>query len=863
MTFVLRMAVREMRASWRRLLFFFVCVAVGVGAIVAIRSVVQSVREGLQREVRTLMAADAIVQTNRPWDPGVRSAIEARLARAAVLARAEVIETSTMARPADPGNTRVRMVELLGVDEAFPLHGRVTLADGRAYAHALLRGQGALVRPELLTQLDLRVGDQLRLGELAFTIRGVVDNEPGRRVGAFSFGSRVLVDRADLLRAGLLVFGSRARYAVMLRVAEADLEPLVRDLRQSFRQRFVSVRWYRGAEDEIGEDLQRAEDYLSLVGFVMLVLGGVGVWSVTRVFVRQKLRHVAVLKCLGASWPRVFGVYVIQVLVLGLAGSLLGVALAWVGVWAIPARLLAGLPGVALALTPSAVAQGLGVGLLVSFLFSAVPLLDVRSVKPLLLLRDSAGIERPGAAGPATGTWRWAALRARGARVDWTRAAVTMAVGLGLVGLASWQASSLRVGAIVSGGFVTLAVVLHLAGLALVKAVQPLRSVRWFPLRHAVLSLGRPGNQTRVILLAVGLGAFFIIGVQALQQNLVRELSLNLASDGPDMFLIDIQPDQAAGVRRLVTDAGLGAGLRLLPVLRARVTGVRGQRVSLEGVEDVRRQGSLAREYVVTYRDGLEANEQLLEGEFWPAARSPGAEVSIEEGIRDRFGIRVGDRVRFDILGRVLEARVGSVRRVEWRDTRAGGFMFVFRPGSLERAPSTAIALFRGPADAMARARLQRDVVDAFPNVSAIDVRDVARTVESVLGNLTLAISVVGAVAVLSGLLILVGAVAMTKFQRLHEAAVLKTLGASSRTVAATLAVEYGALGTLAGVVAALGATALTWVVSRQVLDIRWSPPVGIGIIGLVVTGVVACVVGVAASLDVLRRKPLATLRAE
>ena len=863
MGFVLRMAVREFRASWRRLLFFFVCVAVGVGAIVALRSVIQNVRAALVREARTLTASDVLVSTNRPWDEETRGVLERRLGAARVLARTESIETASMARPTDPAKSRVRMVELQGVQAGYPLYGEVRLHDGRTYSYDLLAGGGALVRPELLTQLDVRVGDTLRIGDVDFTIRGVVLTEPGRRLGAFSLGPRVLVAHEDLLRSGLLQFGSRARYRLMLRVAEEGIDPLVRDLRADFKQRFVTVSSYRTAEDQIGDDLRRAEDYLSLVGFVMAVLGGIGVWSVTRVFVRQKMHAIAVLKCLGASTRQVIAVNLVQVALLALAGVALGVALAAAALAAIPSSVFADFPGgVRPHLSLSAVAQGTSVGLLVSLLFALVPLLEVRRVRPLLLLRDEAVYARTQAV-PGAGRRGLARWRDGLASFDRTKAGVLALVLFGLVLLASWQAASLPVGVAVTAGFLAVALALHAAGSVLVWLVRPLRAVRPFAVRHAVISVGRPGNQTRVILLAVGLGAFFIIGIRSLQANLLREFSLDVRAGGGDLFLIDIQPGQRDAVAGFLRQALPAAEPRLVPVLRARITGVRGGSINLDGVEDVRGRGSLAREYVITYRGTLEANETIVGGAFWPPGPASAPEVSIEEGIHERFAIGVGDAVRFDILGRSLEARVTSIRRVEWSDTRAGGFMFVFRPGSLERAPQTYLGILQGPPDPAARAALQRDLVARFANVSVIDVFEVAKTVERVLANVTLGVTVVGAVALLSGLLIVVGAVAMTKFERLHDAAVFKTLGATSRTMAAMLCVEYGALGLLAGLVGASGSAVLSWAVARYVLDIRWWPSPGTAAVGVAATAVVVAVVGVAASLDVLRRKPLSILRAE
>jgi putative ABC transport system permease protein len=862
MSFVLRMAARELRSSWRRLLFFFICVAVGVGAIVALRSIVQSVRAGLTREARALLTADVVVQTNRGWDPATRGKLEGLLADPRVLERTEALETATMVRP-DSSAAVARMVELRAVQARFPLYGRIVLQDGVTYSHDLLKDRGVLVRPDLLTQFNQKVGDRIMIGGKPFTIRGVISKEPGRRAGAFSLGSRVMVDYDDLKATGLLSFGSRANEQVLLRVEDARSEALAREFRQSLRDHFVNVRSYRATEDQIGEELERAENYLSLVGFIIVVLGGIGVWSVTRVFVRQKIRSVAILKCLGASVRQVLATYVLQVVLLGLTGSLLGVVLAAVALSSIPASLTASLGDVAYGLTASAVIQGVAVGLLVSLLFALVPLLEVRRVKPLLLIRGLDSI--PGAVSGTPGPLAGSMVR-RLKAIDWTQVGATLAVSAALVAVAAWQAASLRAGAIVSVGFGAVALVLHLAGAGLVRAVRPLALAPWFPLRHAVIGLRRPGNQTRVILLAVGLGSFFVLGVRALQSSLIANFSLQAQKGGPDMFLIDIQQDQVGPMR---TFLGERAGNPvLIPVLRARVTGVRGSDLNLDSYQDVRGRGSLAREYVITYRDHLESNERVTSGKFWsgegplPADASV-LEVSVERSIHERFKINVGDQMRFDVLGRVIQARVTSVRDVKWEDSRNGGFMFVFRPGPLDKAPHAYIGILRAPEETTARARFQRDLVSRFPNVSAIDVREIMATIQSVLDNVTLAISIVGGIALTSGVLILIGAVAMTKFQRVYEAAILRTLGASTRLLGTTLALEYSTLGLLAGLIGALGAMALSWAACRWVFHIEWQPATLVLSVGALLTTLLVGAIGVLASADVLRKKPLATLRAE
>jgi putative ABC transport system permease protein len=556
---------------------------------------------------------------------------------------------------------------------------------------------------------------------------------------------------------------------------------------------------------------------------------------------------------------------VLQVALLAIAGSLIGVVLAAAAIRAIPAALVQSFGGLPYGLTGSAVLQGLTVGLLVSVLFALVPLLDVRRIKPLLLIRgDSAAVSARARVSGERGFAAW--LR----NVDWLQAGIATAVAAALMAVASWQAGSWRAGAAVSIGFAAVSAVLYLAAFVLIRLVMPLASAPWFPLRHAVISLRRPGNQTRVILLAVGLGSFFVLGVRALQSNLISEFDVGVSRGGADMFLVDIQRDQVEGVQALLRerqDAGATAA-RLVPVLRARVTAVRGRDVNLENFGDVRGRGSLAREYVITYRDTLADNEELIAGTFWTGAAplppdTAISEVSIEESIHERFRIQLGDEMRFDVLGRSMTAKVTSIRRVEWGDARSGGFMFVFRPGPLSQAPHTYIGFIKGPDDGAARARLQYDLVARYPNITAIDGREILGRIQTVIDNAVLGISVVGGIALLSGVLILIGAVAMTKFQRVYEAAILRTLGAGTRLLTATLAIEYCALGLLAGTIGAAGALGLSWGVTRYVFDMTWRPAPGLLAIGALLTALLVCSIGVLASADVLRKKPLATLRAE
>ncbi|HZT59401.1 MAG TPA: FtsX-like permease family protein [Pyrinomonadaceae bacterium] len=842
MSFIFNLALRELRSSWRRLLFFFVCVGVGVGSIVALRSMIQNLNRAVAGEARALMTADAQVETTREWTQDALAKINGVARPPLVEARTETIEAPTMLRPADAAREGALMVEVKGIERGFPLYGDFRLEDGRPFDFSLVEQGGAVVAPQLLERLSLRVGDRVRIGEREFEIRGVTREEPGS-AGGFRLGPRVFVSKGDLESAGLTGFGSRARRKILFKAADGRMDELVRGLRAQLGNNVFNVRSYKDSQENLGEQFTRAENYLSLTGLVILVLGGIGISSVTRVFVEQKKKTIAVLKCVGATGRRLTLAYLEQTLALGAAGSVLGVALAKLALVFVRARFAESLPPkLSYALQPGAVLQGLVLGLLISLLFSALPLLRIRQIRPNMLLR---GIE---ADAPRRG-------------LDVLRWAVALVVLAGLVFLTSWQAGSLRVGTFFLAGLGATALVLYAAAWLLVFAVRRARGLGTFAVRQAINSLHRPGNQTRVIVLAVGLGAFLVMSVQSLQSNLLDEFDVARRGNLPNMYLIDVQKDQVEGVRELVEQA-TGAKAELIPTVRARIVRVNDKEIDLDAAGVRAERGRLGREYVVTYRPNLEYNEKIVAGKFWDATPSSEPEVSIEEDLRGAGGIDLGGTITFDIQGRKLTARVTSVRQVDWRNSRTG-FLILFRPGALENAPQTFVGAIDGPTQEPERSRFERVIVDRFPNVSVIDVADIVRSVSRILSNITLAVTFIGGFVLLSGVLILVGSIAMTKFQRVYEAAVLKTLGARRRVLLTMMLAEYGLLGLVAGLVGALAANAVAYVIARYVFEIEWSFGLAVNLAGVAATVLLVGAVGVLSSLDVLTRKPLAILRAQ
>jgi putative ABC transport system permease protein len=839
MAFILNLTIREIRSSWKRLLFFFLCIAIGVGSVVALRSLIQNLSLAVGGDARALLTADIELSSTNDFSPAELEKIDAAIKNSKLVqGRDEAITGASMAKPVDPENQRLRMVELKGITSKFPMVGDFTLSDGSPFDFKSLKGRGAIVSPLLLEDLAVKVGDKIAIGEETFEIRGTFESEPGGS-GGFRIGPRVFVEKEGFEATGVTRNGGRIQRRILYTTA-SDPTPLVKELRESLKGTIVRVQSYRETEENIGEQFDKTENYLSLTGLLILVLGGVGVWNVARVFVEQKRKSVAVLKCLGASGDRIILVYTLQILFLGFIGSAFGVFLAQIFLWFAEFRFADALPAAMTYIVgPWVAIQGMMLGVLISLLFSALPLLQVRNIKPRLLLHDESG--------------------ERMRRLDWTKTLIGAVSLAGMVVLAAWQAGSLLIGSLFLVALGLTSAVLYLTAFILTRILKSFGKLGGFALSQAVNSLYRPGNQTRIILLAVGLGAFVVLGVQSLQSNLVREFDFTKNQSLPSLFIVDIQRNQVDGLKRILNERA-NETPQIIPTVRARIAFVNGELPVRQSTQMNQQRGQIGREFAVTYRNELEANEKIIAGSWFEKSDVP--EVSVEEQMARRLGVRIGDTITFDISGRKVHTRVSSVRKLDLRNTRTV-FIFVFAPGVLEKAPQSFAANVLSKLSETKRQKLQREIVDTFPNAQIFDVADILRVVQSIIGNFVLAISFVGTFVILSGMLILMGSVALTKSQRIYENAILKTLGARRKTLAGILFAEYGLLGFLAGVIGVVFATALSFAVSRYVLDIPWELDITLIIIGISATVVLVSVVGLASSFDVLFRKPLGTLRSK
>lgn len=839
MNFIFNLTWREIRSSWRRLLFFFLCIAIGVGSVVALRSLIQNLSQAVGTDARALLTADFEISSTSDFTPTDVQKIEEAVGKSTIIeARNEAITSSAMAKPADVTNESFSQIELKGIEPPFPLVGNFKVSGGKPFDFALLENNGAVVSPLLLEDLKIKIGDKIQIAQGVFEIRATFDEEPGGASG-FRLGPRVFVEKKAFDTAGITTAGGRVRRQILYRTSD-NPTALVKNLRDALRGTTLRIQSYRETQENLGEQFTRTENYLSLTGLLILVLGGVGVWNVARVFVEQKRKTVAVLKCLGASGTKIITVYLMQILTLGFFGSLFGVFLAQCFLWFARTQFNDALPAsMSYAINFSVAWQGVLLGVLISLLFSALPLLQVRNIKPRLLLHDASGEK---------------------SRLDLTKTIFGAFSLVGLLALAAWQAGSLKVGAFFLVGLGVTSLFLYLAAVVLTVILKKLRNFGTFSVAQAINSLYRPGNQTRIILLAVGLGAFVVLAVQSLQMNLVREFDFSRNETLPSLFIIDIQKSQIEELRKLLEEK-TGEEAQTLPTVRARIAYVNGEAIDYQNRETRQQQGRIGREFAVTYRQNLEKAETLIDGDWWTTP-SDVPLVSIEDEMAKTLKVGVGDSITFDVSGRNVTAQIANIRKIDVRNTRTV-FIFVFAPGVLENAPQTFAANVLKRIPETDRQRLQRNIVDKFPNAQIFDVADIVAAVQKLVNNFVLAISFVGSFVILSGILILIGSIALTKSARIYENAILKTLGAKRFTLAAILFAEYGILGILAGIIGSTFAVLLSFAVSKYILDITWEFDLSLTILGVLITAILVTTVGAIASFDVLFRKPLATLRSQ
>ena len=836
---------RDLRSAPGKFGFVVLSVAVGVAALVGVRGFSESFRSTLTVEARSLMAGDLSARLFRE-PTAEESAKVSALAQQGIRSTWTTETVSMASAPPDPVPL---LVSLKAVDPAeYPYYGHAELEPAMSLSQAL-DGDSAVVAEEFLIRLNAHVGQTLRMGGRSFRIAAVLRQEPDRITAGAGIGPRVMISQAALARTGLVTRGSRASFRLLLQLP-STLDPAAMRKQVEAMLPDAQVMDYREGNPSLTQGLDNSTAILSLICLVAMVLGAIGVAMAMHAHLEQRMDMLAILKAVGAGSSDLLRIFLLQTLGLGLAGGLLGVG-AGLGVMAaLPAVFGTLLPFHAVLQFPwRSVAAGLGTGLLTTLLFCLPPLLDVRAVRPVLVLRRMV---EPGPDGVRGWLAQWWARR--------LQLALAALVVLALGGIAWALADSPKVGAwfaaVLTAALVVL-LVMAFVSLRLVRLVLNRVRLRLpSSLRHGLANLYRPGNQSAAVLAALGTGVMLILAVYLMQSALLRDLSETASPKLPNVFLIDVSTDEAAGVKTFFQQQpGVRQALDLMPVAQGRVVALDGK--TLQQLKNQHFPHHLLERAELSWADSPPAGDKIAQGKWWTDPNA--VALAVSQGLAERVHLSVGSEVQMEIGGVLRTLQVAAIYRQDGQHLGAR-VDFVLPSGQLKDVPAT----WYGGAhvDPKQVAALERALFVAYPTVTIINVADMLERIATVVDQITLVVRFLAGFSIFAGLTILASSIASTRFRRMREAVVLKTLGATRMRIVRTFSVEFSVLGLLAASVGVVFANLLTRVLLHR-LDLGFHIEWGATLFAMVGTAVLATATGWIASYRVLGLRPLEVLREE
>lgn len=832
-----RLARRELRTGLHGFGVFLGCLFLGVFAISAVGSFTAAAKQGLLADAGALLGGDLEARlTHRPLSPEQEVFLRQRGTVSSVL------ELRSMVRSLK--DDQRALVELKAVDGVYPLYGQLLSDPPQALPRALEErdgGFGALAEAALLERLQLRVGDRLQLGETSFILRGVLTREPDRNIGAFSLGPRLLISQAGLAASGLLQPGSLVTYGYRIRLPQReDVETLRTELQSAFPEAGWRLRSWQEAAPRVRYFLDRMTLNLTLVGLCALLVGGLGVAGAVRGYLAGKVLHIATLKCLGASAAVIFLAYLLQVLLLGAFGSGLGLVcgallpflLAWLLAAQLPVPLAPGL-------FPEVLAGAALFGLLTALVFSLKPLGGALRVSPAVLFR---GYSLNASEGP-------------GRRV---LLAIILSA-LALAALAVATASDRRLALWFIAGVLVCFALFQLLARGVIGLAARLPRPPWPALRLGLGNIHRRGAPAASAVFSLGLGLTTLVMITQVQANLRALVDDTLPRQAPAYFILDLQPDQVTAFDALVRGLPAVERSERYPTLRGRITAIAGVPVEQASIAP-EVQWAVRGDRFLSYATELPAGSSLSAGVWWPADYQGEPLVSLTTDLAQGFGVGIGDSISVNVLGRELTARIAALRQVDW-STLELNFALLFAPGLLEAAPQTHLAAIHVPA--AGETAVFRAVTQAFPNVSIIGTREVLANVTRTLERIGAAFTAMAALVLLSGLLVLAGAVSADQHRRIRDAVIFKVCGATRRDILAAFAAEFLLLGLCAGLLSALVGSLAAWGVLQGLMDspFHLHPR---ALLATLTTGVLATLLlGLLGTWKALGQKPAALLREE
>lgn len=859
----LTIAARESRRAKGIMTLFIACIAVGVAAIVIVAGIANSVTRGVVTEGRRLMAADVVVEGRRAapseldvivheYDPAIE--------------RADIAEFVSVIL-GKQGSTS--LAEIKVVQGGYPFYGKLVLEPAQKLA-TLLEPDAVVVAPELLARLRAQVGDVIVVGGATFRVAGVVTDEPDKLTISFSMGPRLFMSQAGAARTSLLDAGARVTYRTLLKLPDAADERRANALKTVIQNKLPDAAYYRTqtftqAQPALRKGFERIGRYLGLVGLLSLMIGCLGVAQVSRVWLAGRLTDIAIMRCLGMTSRQVTGLFMAQMFGLSLVASVAGTLVGTAALVLMPIVAARFLPVDLLnPWQPEAMVRGVLMGLGAAMVAVLPSLVGLRGVEPVRVFRADTKMARQ--------SWQW-------------HVGVTLAV-LAAIWTGAWfQAESAKEASWFIAGLVGVTTILWFSAMAVSRVARLLpRDAGGLHLRHGLTHLARPGAATLGAIVAIGLGVSFLFTTYLVQARLSEQLHTELPADAPSTFLIDVQSEQWQGLEQLLKEMG-ATGTSSQPIVTARFAAVDGVSVSellaktprpatneSEDNQGRRPEGegqgrssrwALSREQRITYGPELPKGNVVTQGSFPSVASTAGLAmhgVSVEESFAKDINVGIGSVIELDVQGVPVELTVTSLRSVDWRTFGINFFLFA-EPGGLDAAPQMRVAVARLPAERVSD--IQLAVVQAFPNVTLIHIREVMDKVLNVLTSLALAVRGLGLFALAAGMVVLGGTIAATQATRSREVALLKTVGMTRGDVVLVFAIEYALTGSVAAVVGIASGTLLAWAMLAKVMDLPWQMPVLAMVTATIITVALSVIVGLLASAKALTSKPVEVLRTQ
>lgn len=842
MSFILKMAWRDSRASRRRLILFALSIVLGIGALIATGSFCANLRQAIETQANGLLGADLVVTSFETPAADLHRYLDGlggEKAHEQVFGAVAIFPTAA---------ARTRMVQVHVLKGNFPFYGEFVTRPRDGLARLRQVGMTAIVDDSMLEQFGVKVGETVQLGQARLTIVGTLERTTTGMPFEAMLVPRVYIAAGTLAATGFDEKVKRRRHLLELKLPpERDTNAIVKDLADKFPDAKLSYATAAERRRQLEQALPNIDRFLSLVGFVALLLGSVGVASSLQAYVSQKLATVAVLRCLGASVRQSFMVYLVQGLALGVVGAVLG-AIVGVGLqWSVPFVLRDLIPfRIEFFLVWAAIGRGLGAGLVMSLLFSLAPLMEVRRVSPLMVMR--AGFDDRASRTP-----------------DPWRIALGVVIVLATAGFALWQAPVWQVGA----GFVVM-LAFSFSVLAGVAKLVAWAARRWFPrrapyvARQGVANLYRPQNRTVLLILSLGMGTFLILTPYLSRTSLVRHIRGPDGSGLPNVILSGIREDQIEGLGRLIPAQGARV-VQTIPVLKTKLTHVRGRTMAeMKKLRGERWANAVfQRTYDATYRETVADGERIVEGEFVGRIRAGQVvvPVTVDQNLLRLLRVQLGDEMVWEVQGVAIRTQLTGVRG--WEIPRlTPDFRIIFPAGALDGAPKTFVATVHAPGENGA-SRVLREVRAAYPNVQMIDISFFVQTLDRIFAKIAFVIEFMALSIVATGLIMLVCAVLTGRYQRIRETVLLRTLGATRRQLAQIQFVEYAILGVLGAFVGCLLAVIANVLLAHYVFHTTPHAPVSqvLAAFGAVTT--VTLLTGWFANRGVTDYPPLEVLRQE